>query len=151
MEIILLLIFAHFLCDFPLQGEFLSQFKARLVNNVYNPMWYWCLTAHSSIHSLAVLVITKSIPAAILMLISHFIIDFLKCEKRISFNTDQFLHLGIILIIGITMMDPAAISGFKLYENLGSLTLGVLIGAILIFGGMAVADRIKQFIKYKPK
>ena len=33
------------------------------------------------------------------LFVSHFLIDYAKCAKELSFNQDQFLHLVVILII----------------------------------------------------
>lgn len=99
------LIFAHFLCDFALQNDFVAKFKARIVGGKYNDMWIWVLLAHSSIHALAVLVITKSVILSLIMLVTHFIIDTYKCETKCSLSTDQFLHLVVILAIwGLTFL-----------------------------------------------
>lgn len=95
------LVMAHFLCDYPLQGDFVSKFKARFVDEKYNPMWGWILSAHAGIHALPVLLLTNSLWLVALMFFSHFFIDFLKCEKKISFNQDQTFHLLIILVISV--------------------------------------------------
>lgn len=97
------LVFAHFLCDFALQNDFVAKFKARIVDGKYNDMWVWVLLAHSCIHALAALIITKSVWLSLLMVVTHFAIDTYKCEKKCSLATDQYLHLIVILIIwGLT-------------------------------------------------
>lgn len=95
------LVFSHFLCDYALQNDFIAKFKARLVDGKYNPMWIWILTAHASIHALPVLILTKSLSLTSLMFITHWFIDLCKCEGRISFNQDQWLHLMVVFSIAV--------------------------------------------------
>lgn len=95
----ILLVFAHFLCDFALQNDFVAKFKARYIEGKYNPMWYWVLPAHAGIHALAVLLITHSVILSLFMFITHTAIDYTKCAGKISFNKDQTLHLIVVAII----------------------------------------------------
>lgn len=90
---------AHFLCDFALQNDFVANFKARYVGERKNDMWVWVLSAHCAIHALPVFLLTKSIGLSVLMFVTHFIIDLMKCEKKISFNADQSLHLCVVGLI----------------------------------------------------
>ena len=94
-----LLVCAHFVCDYPLQGDFVAKFKFLHIDGKYNPIWYHCLTAHCFIHALGVYLITWSVKLAVFMLITHFVIDLLKCLNKINFNQDQALHLSVIAII----------------------------------------------------
>lgn len=89
----------HFVCDYPLQGDFLAKYKARWVNDGPNKIWLHCITAHSAIHALPVLLITGSLGLGAFMFVTHWIIDTLKCEGKISLNMDQFLHFCVIAII----------------------------------------------------
>ena len=95
----MLLLCFHFLMDYPLQGDFIAKFKARVVDGKPNVFWYHCLTAHSFIHTLPVLLITSSVLLSSIMLVSHWLIDLLKCENKISLNVDQFLHLCVIFLL----------------------------------------------------
>lgn len=92
-----LLLVGHFLADFPWQGEFMATRK-----NPNHPegqdIWGWLLLGHSAIHGGFVLLITGSLLLALLETICHAAIDLLKCEGRISFHTDQILHIGCKLI-----------------------------------------------------
>lgn len=97
--ILFLLICFHFLFDYPLQGDFIAKFKARTVDGKPNEFWLHCLTAHSFMHALPILIVTGSVQLAAFMVISHWMIDFAKCENKISLNLDQFLHLIVITII----------------------------------------------------
>lgn len=98
IEILILLVWAHFICDYPLQGDFLSKAKNR-----YNPIpgvpWYQALTAHSAIHAGAVFLITGWYWAALLEFVCHFAIDDTKCRGDLSYNWDQSLHIMTKLLI----------------------------------------------------
>lgn len=99
----LMLIGFHFVCDYALQNDFVAKFKARIVDGVENTMWKWVLTAHASIHALPVLILTSSISACLFMFVTHFLIDFLKCENKLNFNQDQILHLLVIIVISLSV------------------------------------------------
>lgn len=93
LELWYLLLFGHFLADYPLQGDFLSKAK-----NFRQPIpgvdWYHCMLAHCGIHAGFVALITGSWLLAVAELIAHFVIDCLKCVGKISYATDQLLHYG---------------------------------------------------------
>ena len=88
---ILLLLAAHALADYPLQGDFLAANKARSGPN-YVP-WWQALLAHSLIHGGFVAVITGVWWLGVAEMAIHAITDHLKCEKRIGINTDQAIHV----------------------------------------------------------
>ena len=99
IEIFLVLIMVHYLCDFALQNDFVAKFKAMKINGEYNPIWYHCLAAHCAIHSLGVYMVTKSIWLTAIMFVTHFIIDQAKCLNKLTFNQDQLLHALVILFL----------------------------------------------------
>lgn len=94
-----LLISGHFLCDYPLQGDFIGRFKNRNIKHEttfhggHGIPWWHLMAAHSFIHAGAVLLITHSIIFASIELIAHFIIDCLKCEGYTDINIDQAMHI----------------------------------------------------------
>lgn len=90
--ILFLLLAGHALADYPLQGDFLAQAKNRNTE-IGRGFWLHALFAHSVIHGGFVLVITESVLLASLETIIHAAADWLKCEKKISLNTDQSLHI----------------------------------------------------------
>lgn len=98
----LLLIAAHALCDFPLQGDFLAKAK-----NHKQPLPSvdptLALALHGAIHAGAVLLITHSYYWACVEWIAHMIIDRCKCEGLITFHQDQMLHLGckVVYVAGL--------------------------------------------------
>ena len=99
MKILFALIAAHFLCDYPLQGDFIGKFKNRHVSmdkafNATSPIpWWHLMTAHAFIHAGAVLLITGNLYFATFELFAHFLIDVLKCEGQTDINVDQILHI----------------------------------------------------------
>ena len=93
-----LLFIGHMVGDFVLQPSPMSSGKNRH-NNLREqygesfPHWYYWLTAHSLTHSGLVYIITQNFWISIVELVSHWIIDYFKCERWISLNQDQILHL----------------------------------------------------------
>ena len=94
-----ILLCMHFLLDFAIQGDFVAKHKARIVEGRSNEFWKWVLTAHAASHTLPVLLLTNSLILGLVMFISHFVIDFLKCEQKLNFNQDQILHILVIVAI----------------------------------------------------
>jgi hypothetical protein len=90
------LLIGHALADYPLQGEFLAIHKDRNfrdpVRRLPEGLWMHCLFAHSLVHAGFVWLITGRVFFGVVELVLHIVLDFLKCEKRTSFHTDQFLH-----------------------------------------------------------
>lgn len=88
---LLLLLAAHALCDYPLQGDFLAKGK-----NHANPLpgvpWYQCLLAHALIHAGAVAVITESATLGIAEFAVHAATDYAKCAGKLTFDQDQAIH-----------------------------------------------------------
>ena len=86
------LLVAHYVCDYPLQGDFLAQAKNR-----HTPagkhIWQYALTAHGFIHAGGVALVTGSIVIGLLELFAHCLIDYAKCDNKIDFGTDQALHI----------------------------------------------------------
>jgi len=98
--LLLALMIAHFLCDYPLQGSFLAKAKNRhsrpAPDSGFHSPWLWvhALTAHSFIHGGAVWLVTGCVWFALAEIVLHWIIDFAKCEGWCSYHTDQLLHLA---------------------------------------------------------
>lgn len=92
IDIFLLLIVGHTLADYPLQGDFLA--KAKNHKHPINGVpWYQALVSHSAIHAGFVGVITGSVLLGLAEFVAHIVIDYAKCDERISYNIDQFLHI----------------------------------------------------------
>ncbi len=98
-EILALLLIGHALCDYPLQGEWLSRAKNfRVAVMPGEVIWPAALASHAAIHAGAVRIATGSWILALLEFVAHAGIDHAKCAGRLSFNQDQLLHLSCKLL-----------------------------------------------------
>jgi len=86
------LIGAHFVCDYPMQGDFLAKAKNRTAPIPGVPYWQ-ALGAHSAIHGAAVALITGVWWLFIFEAVLHWKTDDAKCVGRLSFNQDQAIHM----------------------------------------------------------
>lgn len=93
MNILALLILAHLLADYALQGDFMAKAK-----NHYSPIpgvpALTVLVSHAAIHGIAVGAITGVWWLGAFELIAHALIDDQKCRRRFGFNVDQALHIA---------------------------------------------------------
>lgn len=96
VEQFLLLICLHAIGDYPLQGDFLSKAKNHLAPIPGVP-FYQALFAHGAIQGLPVALVLNPF-LGVCEFAAHCIIDFLKCDRRISFNADQALHIACKII-----------------------------------------------------
>lgn len=101
IETALLLLGAHWVADYPLQGDFLAQAKQK------GPLRVYHLIAHAGIHGAAVFLVTGSIWLGLIEWVLHTGIDEAKTRGKTSFATDQFLHiickaayLGLLHVLG---------------------------------------------------
>lgn len=104
MENILWIILAHYILDYPLQGDFLASTKGKY--------WY-SLFAHCIIYGLGMALVFKFIGVfaiwkVLVLVLSHLIIDYKKAtakNKDLALTSylylDQFLHLIINIILYI--------------------------------------------------
>jgi len=92
LAVAILLVFWHCIADYPLQGDFMAQAKNKNTDTGKS-YWFVVLPAHAMIHAGGVFVITGSFVCFVLELTSHAVIDYLKCENKITFNQDQALHI----------------------------------------------------------
>ena len=93
MTLLLFLLVAHALADYPLQGDFLAKAKNRMAPIPGVP-WWQALGAHALIHAGFVAVLTGSAWLGLAELVAHALIDDAKCRGRIGYNTDQALHVA---------------------------------------------------------
>jgi len=102
IETLFLLLIGHAVADFALQTEWIAHNKNRWnVPKGYDPklhgaqqvIWPYVLSAHALIHAGAVYAVTQRADLAFIELVSHWIIDFLKCEKAYGIHADQALHV----------------------------------------------------------
>lgn len=102
LRLLLALIAAHALCDYPLQGDFLAKAKNQTAPIPGVP-WYQALAAHALIQAAAVVLITGSLPAGAFEFVAHGLIDYVKSAGGISFDVDQFLHISCKIIIVLAL------------------------------------------------
>jgi hypothetical protein len=100
LSLLYLLMVAHFICDYPLQGDFLAKAK-NLTAPIQGVPWWQAMGAHSFIHGGAVALITGNIWLGLLETILHFGVDTAKCRGHLTFNQDQALHLVCKVVIVI--------------------------------------------------
>jgi len=93
LDMLALMIGAHFLADYPLQGDFLAKGKNRLAPIPGIPFMH-PLIAHSAIHGLFVGIITGNLVLGIAETVIHALTDDAKCCGRIGYNTDQAIHIA---------------------------------------------------------
>jgi hypothetical protein len=91
------LVVGHFVADYPLQGDFLATAKDR--NTAVGALfWRHALTAHAMIHAAFVALFTGSIVLALFEAVIHALTDHRKCQKKITLNGDQGVHLFCKLV-----------------------------------------------------
>jgi len=101
-ELFAALLVWHAVADYPLQGDFLAKAKNRAMP-AHGVPWWQALGAHSLIHAGGVAFLTGSLPLGIVELIAHAAIDDSKCTGKISYNTDQLLHVACKLVYALTL------------------------------------------------
>lgn len=91
--LLIALVGAHLFLDYAGQGDFMSKAK-----NSRAPLpgvpWRLMLWSHAAMHGAAVALITGLWVLFVFETIAHAFIDRQKCEDRIGFGTDQYLHLA---------------------------------------------------------
>jgi len=93
------LLIGHAFADYPLQTEFMARAKNRHHARAFaelpsQSLWLYVLSAHSAVHAGMVWILTGCGWLGLAEFILHWLTDWLKMERRISFRTDQFSHLG---------------------------------------------------------
>jgi hypothetical protein len=81
----LMLLGAHWVCDYPLQGQFLSDAKAK------GPLRFYHLVAHAGIQGAAVALVTGNIWLGLAEWTAHTAIDEAKVRGKTTFAQDQAL------------------------------------------------------------
>ena len=91
------LIGGHALCDYPLQGDFLSKAKNRTAPIPGVPFWQ-ALSAHVAIHGAFVALLTGIWWLGIAEAAIHWFTDDAKCRGKLTFNQDQAVHIVCKLV-----------------------------------------------------
>ncbi len=103
LAVLFALCIGHAIADYPLQGKFLAIRKNRHIKSIDytgdspGSLWVYCLSAHALVHACPVWLITGSSLLAFIEFVSHWLIDFAKCEKWTTFHIDQALHIIVKL------------------------------------------------------
>lgn len=108
LTLLLALLIGHFVCDYPLQGDFLARGKNHKAPIPGVP-YYQCMVAHAAIHAGTVWLITGSVFLGLLEFWSHGLIDTLKCNGHLSYNQDQCAHflckvMWVTLAVGFNIV-----------------------------------------------
>lgn len=93
IELLFWLLVLHVLCDYPLQGDFVSKAKNRYAPIPGVPAWL-ILSSHALLHAGAVHLLLDNLWLAAAEFVAHWLIDDAKCINRIRFVTDQALHVA---------------------------------------------------------
>lgn len=101
------LLAGHALADYALQGDFMAKAKNRSAPIPGVP-WWQAMTAHSIIHGGFVAVITGLWWLALPEIAIHWLTDDAKCRGRISYNTDQAVHVACKLAWWLIAIKVAA-------------------------------------------
>ena len=93
IETILLFLACHFIADFPFQGEWIANNKGKS-NEI---LFYHCAIYVSTF----VIFAKVSIICALILFVSHFIIDILKARYKVVKHIwlDQVFHVVIIILL----------------------------------------------------
>ena len=83
----LMLLGAHWLADYPLQGQFLSDAKR------IGPLRFYHLVAHAGIQGAGVAFVTGNAWLGLAEWAAHTIIDEAKARGKTTFALDQALHI----------------------------------------------------------
>ena len=105
LELLLMLIGSHFICDYVLQTDAIATGKNRLIDPAkFGVDWYYWMTSHAVTHAFGVGIITGSFWLGFLEFTLHWLIDAGKCEKMYGLHVDQFMHLLCkILIVALAI------------------------------------------------
>lgn len=103
IENILWLLLAHYIAEYPLQGDFLAQTKGKY--------WY-SLFAHSMIYSLTICLCFKllgvfAVWKFIVLLVSHLIIDYKKAtvkNKDKALTSYLYIDQGLHIVINFVLL-----------------------------------------------
>lgn len=91
------LLAAHALADYPLQGDFLSKAKNR-TTPIPGVPWQQALGAHVVIHGAAVALITGLWWLFLAEAAIHWLTDDAKCRGKIDFSADQAIHIACKIV-----------------------------------------------------
>lgn len=110
IEILFVLLFLHFLADFSLQSEAMAKGKNRHFRSEYilkgeknKITWFYWLTAHTFIQGGLIFIFFPIIWIALIEVVFHFLLDFLKCDNVTNPHIDQGLHVLLRIIYAMVI------------------------------------------------
>ncbi len=95
IDLFILMIVGHILCDFSLQSDFIAKGKLGKIEHV--PGWF-IMGCHCFLHAASIFLITSNPFLTLGEFVAHYVIDNAKKYQVIGFLTDQFLHVYVKLI-----------------------------------------------------
>lgn len=103
VEMLLALVGAHWLADYPLQGDYLAKLKFQAVKSAEGT---WCLTGHAAIQGLVLGAVVaafggNALLAGLAVFVTHWAIDFAKTRNAFGYSVDQFAHIAVALAVGV--------------------------------------------------
>lgn len=105
IQILVMLIGVHFLCDYVFQTDAIATGKNRLIDPAkFGVNWYYWMTSHAATHGFGVGIVTGSFWLGLTEFILHWFIDAGKCEKLYGLHTDQLLHLVCKIVITVLVV-----------------------------------------------
>lgn len=99
MSELFLLLGCHAFGDYVFQSDWVGKYKNRHNAKDLEPYglkdaWWYVLPCHGLTHGVLVYFVTQSLWVGIAEFVIHTVVDFLKCEKKITFHQDQIIHLA---------------------------------------------------------
>lgn len=88
LQLALFLLAAHWVADYPLQGDFLASAKQK------GPLRFYHLVAHAGVQAGAVALVTGSVWLGLIEWALHTAIDEAKVKGKTTFAADQALHIS---------------------------------------------------------
>jgi hypothetical protein len=107
IDLLFKLIIGHAFADFAFQSDVMAKGKNKNnktippIGQKYFPCWTYWLTAHALVNCGVIYLITNNAGLALIEFISHWIIDYNKCDNKLTVHQDQALHFMTLLIIAI--------------------------------------------------
>jgi len=105
LTVLYILLLGHALADFALQSDSMGRGKNRnrQIENLppgQTPtvVWPYWLSAHAGVHAAAVGIVTHSVELSMIEFVAHWLIDFNKCENRLTVHEDQALHVACKIV-----------------------------------------------------
>lgn len=104
MTLFFKLIIGHYFADYVFQNDFIAKAKNHKLPIPGIP-WWQLLVAHAAIHAGVVWYLTGNGYCAGAEFLLHTVIDYAKCDGKITFNQDQVLHVLCKIGYAVILFD----------------------------------------------